>query len=73
MFQAPKTVFNWIKLAKQGKYDDVVFHRLIPGFMVCPLDSSEQERTHIFVLDTRWRPHRNWLGRHFVLGIEFPG
>jgi peptidyl-prolyl cis-trans isomerase-like protein 2 len=21
-------------LAKQGKYDDVVFHRLVPGFMV---------------------------------------
>jgi peptidyl-prolyl cis-trans isomerase-like protein 2 len=36
MFQAPKTVYNWIKLAKQGKYDNVIFHRLIPGFMVCP-------------------------------------
>ncbi|KAJ9105111.1 hypothetical protein QFC20_004398 [Naganishia adeliensis] len=32
--RAPKTVFNWIKLAKQGKYDDVIFHRLIPGFMI---------------------------------------
>jgi hypothetical protein len=26
-------VYNWLKLAEQGKYDDVVFHRLIPGFM----------------------------------------
>lgn len=32
--RAPKTVYNFVQLAKQGKYDDVVFHRLIPGFMV---------------------------------------
>ena len=34
IIQAPKTVYNWLKLAEQGKYNDVVFHRLIPGFMV---------------------------------------
>lgn len=32
--RAPKTVFNFVQLAKQGKYDDTVFHRLIPGFMI---------------------------------------
>jgi cyclophilin family peptidyl-prolyl cis-trans isomerase len=32
--QAPKTCYNFLMLAKQGKYDDVVFHRLVPGFMV---------------------------------------
>ncbi|KAL7423807.1 cyclophilin peptidyl-prolyl cis-trans isomerase Cyp8 [Cryptotrichosporon argae] len=32
--RAPKTVYNFVRLAKAGKYDDVVFHRLIPGFMV---------------------------------------
>ena len=32
--RAPKTVFNFVQLAKQGFYDNVVFHRLIPGFMV---------------------------------------
>lgn len=32
--RAPKTVYNWVMLAKQGKYDDVIFHRLIPGFMI---------------------------------------
>ncbi|ORY31009.1 peptidyl-prolyl cis-trans isomerase-like 2 [Naematelia encephala] len=32
--RAPKTVYNFVQLAKQGKYDDVVFHRLIPGFMI---------------------------------------
>lgn len=34
VLQAPKTVYNWIMLAKEGKYDNVIFHRLIPGFMV---------------------------------------
>ena len=32
--QAPKTVKNFVKLAKQGYYNDVTFHRVIPDFMV---------------------------------------
>ena len=35
--RAPRTVYNFVQLAKQGKYDDVIFHRLIAGFMVCPV------------------------------------
>jgi cyclophilin family peptidyl-prolyl cis-trans isomerase len=31
---APKTSQNFIDLAKQGFYDDVIFHRVIPGFMI---------------------------------------
>nr|ODN74249.1 peptidyl-prolyl cis-trans isomerase-like 2 [Cryptococcus depauperatus CBS 7841] len=31
--RAPKTVYNFVQLAKQGKYDNVIFHRLMPGFM----------------------------------------
>lgn len=31
---APKTVANFIKLAKQGFYDGTTFHRVIPGFMI---------------------------------------
>jgi peptidylprolyl isomerase len=30
---APKTVANFTKLAGEGFYDGVVFHRVIPGFM----------------------------------------
>ena len=30
---APKTVDNFLKLARDGFYDGVVFHRVIPGFM----------------------------------------
>lgn len=32
--QAPKTVANFVKLAKQGFYNGITFHRVIPGFMV---------------------------------------
>jgi len=35
----PNTVLNFIHLASQGFYDGVVFHRVIPGFMIqggCP-------------------------------------
>ncbi|KAG9124982.1 Peptidyl-prolyl cis-trans isomerase cyp8 [Ceratobasidium sp. 392] len=32
--KAPKTCYNFIMLAKAGKYDDCPFHRLIPGFMI---------------------------------------
>ena len=31
---APKTTANFLKLAAEGFYDDVVFHRVIPGFVI---------------------------------------
>ncbi|MBO0432806.1 peptidylprolyl isomerase [Enterococcus sp. DIV0660C] len=31
---APKTVQNFIELAKKGYYDGVIFHRVIPDFMI---------------------------------------
>jgi cyclophilin family peptidyl-prolyl cis-trans isomerase len=31
---APKAVQNFVDLAGKGFYDDVVFHRVIPGFVV---------------------------------------
>lgn len=36
---APVTVANFVNLAKRGYYDDLSFHRVIPGFMIqggCP-------------------------------------
>lgn len=32
--KAPKTVDNFVKLAKKGYYDGIIFHRVIPGFMI---------------------------------------
>jgi len=37
--RAPKTVENFVSLAKKGFYNGLTFHRVIPGFMVqagCP-------------------------------------
>jgi len=31
---APSTVANFVKLAKQGYYDGLTFHRVVPGFVV---------------------------------------
>src|SRR5215208_3114510 len=31
---APKTVQNFVKLAGDGYYDGVIFHRVIPNFMI---------------------------------------
>ena len=31
---APKTVGNFVKLARDGFYDGVIFHRVIPDFMI---------------------------------------
>ena len=31
---SPKTVENFIKLAQEGFYDGLIFHRVIPGFMI---------------------------------------
>jgi peptidyl-prolyl cis-trans isomerase B (cyclophilin B) len=31
---APNTVNNFVSLVKQGFYDGVIFHRVIPGFMI---------------------------------------
>jgi cyclophilin family peptidyl-prolyl cis-trans isomerase len=31
---APRAAGNFIDLAKKGYYDDVIFHRVIPGFMI---------------------------------------
>ncbi|KAL4070847.1 peptidylprolyl isomerase-like protein 2 [Scleroderma citrinum] len=32
--KAPKTCYNFLRLAKAGKYDNCLFHRLVPGFMI---------------------------------------
>ena len=42
---APKTVENFINLAKDGKYNDVIFHRVIDNFMIQTGDYENQNGT----------------------------
>lgn len=40
---APQSVYNFIALANAGFYDGLIFHRVIPGFMIqggCPLGTG---------------------------------
>ena len=32
--KAPITVYNFLKYLKKDQYDDTIFHRIIPGFMI---------------------------------------
>jgi cyclophilin family peptidyl-prolyl cis-trans isomerase len=45
---APKAAANFIELAKKGYYDGVVFHRLVPGFVI---QGGDGEYGHIDKLD----------------------
>ena len=45
---APKATANFIELAKKGYYDGVVFHRLVPGFVI---QGGDGEYGHIDKLD----------------------
>ena len=40
---APNTVHNFLKLVESGFYDGVVFHRIIPGFMIQAGDPNTKD------------------------------
>jgi hypothetical protein len=40
---APETVRNFVKLAKSNFYDGVLFHRIIPGFMIQEGDPNTKQ------------------------------
>ncbi|CEH18682.1 Cyclophilin type, U box-containing peptidyl-prolyl cis-trans isomerase [Ceraceosorus bombacis] len=56
--KAPKTCYNFLTLVKRGYYDDTVFHRLIPGFMVQGGDPTGTGRGGASMWD---RPFRDEL------------
>ena len=44
---APKAAQNFIDLAKKGFYDDVVFHRVIPGFVAQAGDGEHGKKSSL--------------------------
>jgi cyclophilin family peptidyl-prolyl cis-trans isomerase len=42
---APKATQNFIDLAKKGFYDDVIFHRVIPGFVIQAGDGQHGKKS----------------------------
>ncbi len=44
---APKAAANFIALAKKGFYDDVVFHRVIPGFVAQAGDGEHGKKSSL--------------------------
>ena len=44
---APQSVYNFIELANKGFYNGLIFHRVIPGFMIqggCPEGTGMHDR-----------------------------
>jgi cyclophilin family peptidyl-prolyl cis-trans isomerase len=44
---APKAAGNFVDLAKKGYYDDVVFHRVIPGFVAQVGDGQHGKKSSL--------------------------
>jgi peptidyl-prolyl cis-trans isomerase B (cyclophilin B) len=62
---APNTVNNFIFLARQGFYDGVVFHRVIPDFMIQggdPTGSGRGGPGYKFEDETRNNPNKHGTG-----------
>jgi cyclophilin family peptidyl-prolyl cis-trans isomerase len=44
---APKAAGNFVELAKKGFYDDVIFHRVIPGFVIQGGDGQHGKKSSL--------------------------
>jgi len=44
---APKATKNFVDLAQKGYYDDVVFHRVIPGFVIQAGDGQHGKKASL--------------------------
>lgn len=52
--QTPKTCLNFATLAASGQYDNVIFHRIIPGFMIQGGDPEGTGRGGISIYGDRF-------------------
>jgi peptidyl-prolyl cis-trans isomerase B (cyclophilin B) len=62
---APKTVNNFVFLARDGFYNGTIFHRVIPDFMVQGGDPTGTGRGgpgYRFEDETRGNPHKHQIG-----------
>jgi peptidyl-prolyl cis-trans isomerase B (cyclophilin B) len=63
--EAPKTVNNFVFLARDGYYDGITFHRVIPGFVAqggCPHGTGTGGPGYSFEDETKGNPHKNETG-----------
>jgi peptidyl-prolyl cis-trans isomerase B (cyclophilin B) len=63
--EAPKTVNNFVFLAREGFYDGTVFHRVIPNFMIQggdPTGSGRGGPGYRFEDEFKGSPHKHRAG-----------
>lgn len=62
---APNTVANFQKLANEGFYDGLIFHRVIPGFVSqggCPQGTGYGGAGYTIKCETEGNPHQHVPG-----------
>lgn len=62
---APDTVANFVKLAKEGYYDGLNFHRVIPGFVIqggCPKGTGAGGPGYTIKCETENNPNKHLCG-----------
>ena len=63
--EAPGTVANFRKLAEEGFYNGLTFHRVIPGFMIqggCPQGTGTGGPGYTIPCEVEQNPHRHLRG-----------
>ncbi|NBJ71579.1 MULTISPECIES: peptidylprolyl isomerase [Clostridia] len=62
---APNTVANFEKLANEGFYNGLTFHRVIPGFVSqggCPVGNGTGSAGYTIKCETEGNPHKHQEG-----------
>lgn len=69
--RAPKTCYNFLSLSKTGYYNDTIFHRNIPGFMIQGGDPTGTGRGGSSIWGTEFRDEHSEPGayKHSERGV----
>jgi peptidyl-prolyl cis-trans isomerase B (cyclophilin B) len=62
---APKTVANFVKLSEEGFYNNLTFHRVIPGFVAqggCPYGTGTGGPGYTIPCETQNNPNKHIVG-----------